>query len=390
MDDRLKLATDCRHYLGDRPCRFKQHCACEHYSPIGLRVLIIKLAALGDVVRTACLLPTLRRLYPTCQITWVTSPAGVRILSGHEQIDRLVAFDAAGILSLSQQRFDLVLSLDKECEPAALCNVIRSHDKRGIALSEFGTVMPIGAESEFYFSLGLDDHLKFVVNRQSYPELIHRALGLDYRGEPYRLPCSDEMLERASAKVLAWRSRACGPLVGLNTGSGSVFANKAPHPSQWLHISKLLIDRGYQPVLLGGPQEEKTNEWICEQSHSRVIDAGCDHSEAMFVAIVSRCDSMITGDTLALHIAIARDVPVVALFGPTCEQEIDVFGRGEKLISSAECGPCYKRSCVLHPNCMDRIDAESIVASAIRITPRTGVDAGAVIVANAVSARANL
>jgi heptosyltransferase-2 len=337
---------------------------------------MIKLAALGDVVRTACLLPTLRRMAPACRITWVTSPAGARILSGHDQIDQLVVFDAAGILRLTQQRFDLVLSLDKEPEPAALCNAIQCDDKRGMMLSEFGTVMPIGQESDVYFSLGLDDHLKFVANRQSYPELIHRALGLEYRREPYRLPCADEMLERASAKMLAWRNQACGPLVGLNTGSGSVFANKSLSPSQWLQVGKMLLDRGHQPILLGGPQEAQINEWICEQSHSRIIHAGCDYSEAMFVAIVSGCDSVITGDTLALHIAIARNVPVVALFGPTCAQEIDMFDRGEKLVAACECSPCYKRSCTLQPSCMDRLEAESIVSSAIRITPKTigGVD----------------
>jgi len=184
------------------------------------------------------------------------------------------------------------------------------------------------------------------------------------------------MLERASAKMLAWRNQACGPLVGLNTGSGSVFANKSLSPSQWLQVGKMLLDRGHQPILLGGPQEAQINEWICEQSHSRIIHAGCDYSEAMFVAIVSGCDSVITGDTLALHIAIARNVPVVALFGPTCAQEIDMFDRGEKLVAACECSPCYKRSCTLRPSCMDRLEAESIVSSAIRITPKTigGVD----------------
>ena len=49
------LQPDCRHFPGDRPCRFNkasgQLCdGCPHYATAGQRILIIKLAALGDVV----------------------------------------------------------------------------------------------------------------------------------------------------------------------------------------------------------------------------------------------------------------------------------------------------------------------------------------------------
>ena len=168
-----KLRLDCRHYVGDRPCRFSCCGACEHYEPMGFRVLIIKLAALGDVVRTACLLPTLRRLHDPCHITWISMPNGVRILQGHPQIDRLFAFDAEGVLAVCQQRFDLVISLDKEPGPAALCNDVECADKRGISMSPWGTAHPANPECGYYFSLGLDNEEKFHRNRKSYPELIH-------------------------------------------------------------------------------------------------------------------------------------------------------------------------------------------------------------------------
>lgn len=38
-----ELAFNCRHYLGDRPCKFKCACRCEHFEPMGCRILIIKL-----------------------------------------------------------------------------------------------------------------------------------------------------------------------------------------------------------------------------------------------------------------------------------------------------------------------------------------------------------
>ena len=59
------LKTDCRHFPGDRPCRFNkesgQTCPdCPHYARHGTRILVVKLAALGDVLRTTVLLPGLK------------------------------------------------------------------------------------------------------------------------------------------------------------------------------------------------------------------------------------------------------------------------------------------------------------------------------------------
>ncbi len=359
---RLEPATDCKHFLGDRPCVYRDRCRCDHYEAMGHRIAIIKLGAIGDVVRTACLLPTLKREYPTSHITWVSKPNGVRILAGHPHIDRRVAFDAEAMLTLPAQTFDLVLSLDKEPGPAALCNALNCPDKRGVGLSEFGTPEPINDACRPYFLLGLDDELKFNHNRDSYPKLIHDALGLPYIRQPYRLHPNSIALKRAATMFEPWRAAAAGPIVGLNTGCGAVFANKAPAPAQWVRIARELLDRGYGVALLGGPDEAAINTWIAERV-ADVHDSGVDNSEPEFVAVVGQCDAVITGDTLALHAAVSQRVPVVGLFGPTCGQEIDLFGAGCKIISDLSCGPCYRRSCDRSPSCMAAIGVEKIVAA---------------------------
>jgi heptosyltransferase-2 len=345
----------------------KRRCRCPLYEPMGFRILIIKLGALGDIVRTACLLPTLKRTYPQSHITWISKDNGVRILSGHPMIDRLVTFDSAGILSITQQTFDLVLSCDKDPGPIALCNAVSSPDKRGICMSQWGTSQPCGVASEPYFELGLDDDLKFNGNSLSYPELIHSALGLDYVREPYRLFCDEASTARARNMFEPWRNASGGPIVGINTGAGSVYANKAPNRSRWIELCRELVARGYGVVLLGGPNEADDHAAIVEQAGWGVFSSGCNNTEQQFVAIVDQCDLIVTGDTLALHVAIAREVPVVALFGPTCAQEIDLFGLGTKIVSELDCAPCYRRECNKSPNCMDAISVERILAEVLTL-----------------------
>jgi ADP-heptose:LPS heptosyltransferase len=61
--------------------------------------------------------------------------------------------------------------------------------------------------------------------------------------------------------------------------------------------------------------------------------------------VLGKCDAIVTSDTLAMHIAIALEIPIVVLFGSTCPQEIDLYGRGIKLYDGEYCAPCYKKSC---------------------------------------------
>jgi heptosyltransferase-2 len=76
---------------------------------------------------------------------------------------------------------------------------------------------------------------------------------------------------------------------------------------------------------------------------------------------------VISGDTLTLHIAVALKRNLVALFGPTCAQEIELYGRGEKIVSPIECAPCYKKICNKRPNCMDLIDLDKIYNISLKL-----------------------
>jgi len=72
-------------------------------------------------------------------------------------------------------------------------------------------------------------------------------------------------------------------------------------------------------------------------------------------------DLVVTSDTLGMHLAVALKKPVIALFGPTCPQEIDLYGRGTKLFQGAACSPCYKQTC---PDavCMSEITPDRVFA----------------------------
>ena len=361
------LKLDCRNYRGDRPCSagIDGVCPkeCAAYEPLGHRILIIKLGALGDVIRTAALLPGLKAAYPSSQITWISRAGGVRVLSNHPLIDRLLPFDAETICHIEHERFDLCLSLDKEPGPTALAMRVDAADKRGIGLSPHGTTFPLNSECVHYFQLGLCNDLKFNHNEQSYQQLIYSALGLEYRGERYRLHPGQAEQMRAKA---VWRSLHINDgdvVIGLNTGAGRVFANKNWPPDKFVALAHHLTLRpGWRVALLGGPDERELNKRIATDCPG-VVNTGCGHTELEFAALLWRCDTIVTGDTMAMHVAIAGDVPTVVLFGPTCAPEIDLFGRGEQIVTALPCSPCYLRRCDKVPNCMDDISVTRVLTA---------------------------
>jgi len=77
----------------------------------------------------------------------------------------------------------------------------------------------------------------------------------------------------------------------------------------------------------------------------------------------------VTGDTSALHMAVALGRRVVAWFGLSCAAEIDLYDRGVKLVSTLPCAPCWKARCE-DPRCVAQVDLEELARCVAREADR--------------------
>lgn len=89
------LRVDCRHFRGHVPCRPHKlhgvHCSsCGHYEPTRERILIIKLGAIGDVIRTTPLLHPLKKQFPQARISWITHTPEVAPEQMDDDLNRAV------------------------------------------------------------------------------------------------------------------------------------------------------------------------------------------------------------------------------------------------------------------------------------------------------------
>ncbi len=370
LDD---LKTDCRHFRWDRPCaphkRSGVTCpVCRtDYEPVSRRVLIVKLAALGDVLRTTALLPAVHQAFPRARVVWITAADAVDLFGGNALVDEVLgAGDATAAARLAVERFDVVLCPDAAPAAAALAAAAQAAERRGFSMDQGGRVLPLGAGAEHWLRMGISDALK-KQNRDTYQSLIADVLELPRAavGEPILVPSAED---RAAAG--AWRGDIgfAGPLVGLNTGGGARWERKQwalPNQAAFL---RQMAGVGVGVVLLGGPAErQRHGDLLAAAAGLPVFDAGNDHAARRFAALVELCAAVVTGDTFALHVATARRVPVVALFGPTSRAEIELYGRGEKIApEELACLCCYLPTCDVDPHCQQRISADRVAQAVLR------------------------
>jgi heptosyltransferase-2 len=327
-----------------------------------MKILIIKLSAIGDVLRTTTLLHGLKRKFPDAAISWLTYCSAADLLRGNHLIDRLFGFNAKNSKSLKKGRFDLLICLDKEREATSLARDIAASRKAGFGIDKNGKLAIFNKESEYAYRLGISDELKFRSNRKSYPEIIYEMCGLEYMQDRYILNLSKPEIMQARHKLARSGINKEDFVIGLNTGAGARFANKMwPFEKHKALIKEMLKIKDIRILLLGGRMEKGLNQALKAVFKDKIYDSGNANSLREFASIIKHCNVIITGDTLAMHIAIALNKYVVAIFGPTCSQEIELYDNGIKIVSDLMCSPCYKRRCNKKDNCMSRIKIKDVI-----------------------------
>ena len=98
--------------------------------PIAERILVVKLGAMGDVLRTTSCLAPLKERYPQSHITWVTRTTRAPLIAGNRWVDRVLPIEGNYLELLLSEQFDLVLGLEAE---TLLCRHRFAGERRGEA-----------------------------------------------------------------------------------------------------------------------------------------------------------------------------------------------------------------------------------------------------------------
>ena len=367
------INTDCKYYLGNKPCTFhkidKRPCEnCTDYKQIKKRILIIKLDALGDVLRTTCVLPALSNKYPDSQITWVTKSTALPLLKNNIYVDRVLTVESNYLEFILNEEFDIGICLDADNIGASLLSVAKCKEKLGFYTNSSGQIIPANKEAEKWYLLGLNDVLK-KNNRDTYQSLIYQICLLD--GEIYK----PHFYFDSKNKVPGIQFRKKNSLdeykfiVGLNTGGGSRWECKSWIREYYIELIIKLHGVGKEIgiILFGGEKERDLIKYIRKNAKHPVIDADSYGSFDKFAEIINLTDIFMTPDSLGFHLSVALGKYTIVLVGPTSPWELDVFGNGEIIYNeNLDCIACYDSVCKRDKECMKSITPDEIFNKIIK------------------------
>jgi len=326
------------------------------------RILVVQTAFLGDVVLTTPLLLALRAKYPQAHLALLTTPMGRDLLQGFPALNEIIAFDkrrrergARATLALAQKLrrlgFDLALCPHRSARTAILVRLAQIPHRIGFRDSALPWLYHHTITRDYGRHEALRN-LQLLEPLGGPPPEFTPALSL--KSPPGFQP---ERLELAGN----------GLRVGLCPGS--VWPTKRWTSRGFAQLADLLHKKFQANVfLLGSPEDAAVAaevEALCERPVSNLAGRT---SVPELVGVIERMNALVANDSAPVHIASARRVPVVAIFGPTVPAQgfAPFFPRSAVVERKLPCRPCGAhgpRACPLgHFRCMTEIEAEQVLA----------------------------
>jgi heptosyltransferase-2 len=366
MQNHVNYKFDCRLFNGYKPCKHKRACdGCPHYDPVGERVAILHTEALGAVLRSTCLLEPIKKKYPKAHITWITFASAKALLDQNPYIDRILTVDGpqgAGVFDVLE--FDILYSVDKSITAGALAEKIKAKQKFGFGLTPQGVIRPLTEHARYQYDLGLDDHLKFRVNQKPETQQTTESMGLEWTRDQYVLELTPkEKAEAQRRRELVVQGRK--GVIGYNTGCSLLYPFKKFTVEHSIEIIKQWRQTfpDFVVALMGGREDTERHKEMkaAFASDPFVVDTPTTEGLRSGVLWMDTADIVLSGCSLGMHIAIARKKHVIAWFGVSCLQEVDLYDRGTRIQSEVTCSPCWRQHCENEPKCFNSVPASKIM-----------------------------
>jgi heptosyltransferase II len=258
-----------------------------------MNILIVKLGATGDVVRTT---PLLKRL--NGQVSWITAAKNVSLLEGLGEKLRSVSWEQRELFR--DRVYDLVINLEDTLEIAQFLQTIKFGKLFG-AFADAKGALHYTDDSRGWFDLSLisrfgkqeADNLK-LKNRRAYQDLIFEGMGFHFEGEAYLLP-SPPKTELAGD-------------IAISPKAGLVWPMK-----NWAYYDQLKIELEKKGLIVNVlPERQTLLEHLGDVKNHRVL---------------------VSGDSLPMHLGLGVGTRCVSLFTCTSPWEIHDYGIQRKIIS---------------------------------------------------------
>jgi len=274
-----------------------------------MKICIVKLGAMGDVVRTLPIAKVLKNKYPNSKITWVTRMNIKNLFEGIDYVDKVITLPHEDF-----EKFDLLYNFDIDDEATGLALTIKADKKYGF-FSEDGYAASFNPGAEYYINTIFDDLLK-KKNKRTYQDMMFEAAELSYNKEDYEIVLSEK--EKKFGRDFLERNDLKGKrIIGIHLGASGRWPSKVWDEDNVKGFIKLAKEKGYEILLFGGPNEAERQKNFYEELKNNKIKIFLNNPNnnlREFFSLVNICGSMVCSDSLALHVALGLKKKTAGLF----------------------------------------------------------------------------
>ena len=359
-----------------------------------MNILFVRLSYIGDILHATPAARWIKEQYPDAKLHWIVTPSMVELLDGNPYVDEIIPWERDEYEAHSKKlhiptMWRMWWELKAKLEPYKFDVAIDVQGRliTGLVLLASGAPirLGLGGTKELnwlftnYKSKPSTDHVikRYVEVAQLLKEAVAKQADLDTPLKTADNLLEPETLNNDSAKKMyhmdfhvpsklhTWAEEQWETIdnhTSLNRGEvekplrvglvlGTSWATKEWPQEKWYSLIKSLQYRA-NFVCLGGPKESTQYKPLMDSLTAEGIDQIMLNMLGKTTlqevgALIESCDVVVTADTGSLHIALALNKPVVALFGPTDPKLWGPLTGTFKVLVNDEldCLGCRKRRC---------------------------------------------
>ena len=304
-----------------------------------MKVLIELPTWMGDCVMATPAIENIVNFFNDIEITFIGSFVSIEIMKYHSKVIKTVVFDKKYIALYKTAKklgeFDVFFSF-------------RSSNRSKILK------FLISAKNKYQFNKNKYQHQHQV---EKYNAFVNDSLKSNFSADRLVLYPKNSNLNIKSSKLR---------LLGINPGASYGIA-KRWYPEEFAKVV-IALSNQYDIIIFGGPAEIKIATdielYLIEADVRNYQNLAGKTSITELINKISNLDLFITGDSGPMHIAAAFQIPTIAIFGPTNNNETSQWMNKKSIIvkKDLDCQPCMKRNCPLgHHQCMKLISANDVM-----------------------------